>query len=60
MANRASVQWLNVRFTPLRYRVLIVNLIDVAWSAVVSWMTHRRRAQAVEEEGRRAAGARAS
>lgn len=41
------VQWLNFRFSPLRYRVLVVNLIDFAWSASVSYTAHKNPARRV-------------
>lgn len=37
------VQWVNFRFVPVRYRVLVVNFIDLLWSAAVSYTAHRRK-----------------
>lgn len=34
------VQWANFRFAPVRYRVFVVNLIDVVWTAAVSLAAH--------------------
>ena len=31
----------NPRFLPLQFRVLMVNLMDVAWTAVMSFFSHK-------------------
>lgn len=35
-------QWINFRYVPLRYRVIVVNMIDLVWSAVVSFTAHSK------------------
>mmetsp|Transcript_13732 Transcript_13732/g.28992 ORF Transcript_13732/g.28992 Transcript_13732/m.28992 type:complete len:303 (+) Transcript_13732:177-1085(+) len=39
----APIQIIAFRFLPTRYRVLAVNLQDVAWVCVMSYVTHRNR-----------------
>lgn len=39
----APVQFLNFRYVPVQFRVLITNLEDVLWNAAVSHMAHRSR-----------------
>ena len=39
----APVQCLSFKYIPFHYRVLAVNLQDVAWNASVSYMAHRNR-----------------
>lgn len=39
----APLQWINFRYIPVEFRVLITNFQDVLWNAVVSYMAHRRR-----------------
>mmetsp|Transcript_11903 Transcript_11903/g.16128 ORF Transcript_11903/g.16128 Transcript_11903/m.16128 type:complete len:239 (-) Transcript_11903:252-968(-) len=36
------VQYLNFRYNPVRYRVFVVNIIDVIWSAAVSFSAHQK------------------
>lgn len=44
------VQFCLFRFLPLSLRVLGVNMIDVFWEAYVSYMIHRRRREAANEQ----------
>ena len=37
------IQWASFRYLPVEARVLSVNLIDVCWTATMSWFSHRRR-----------------
>ena len=37
------IQWASFRCLPVEARVLSVNLIDVCWTATMSWFSHRRR-----------------
>lgn len=39
----APIQFLAFRFLPARYRVLAVNLQDVVWVCIMSYVTHRNR-----------------
>jgi hypothetical protein len=46
------LEFATFRFLPLSMRVLVVNLTDVAWTAVVSFFSHledRRKHEAVED-----------
>jgi hypothetical protein len=39
----SPVQFCNFQFVPVQFRVLITNVQDVVWNAVVSYMAHRHR-----------------
>jgi Mpv17 / PMP22 family len=39
----SPIQFCNFQFVPVQFRVLITNVQDVVWNAVVSYMAHRHR-----------------
>jgi len=39
----APLQWVSFCFLPLKLRVLAVNVLDVVWVTVMSFVTHRNR-----------------
>mmetsp|Transcript_12277 Transcript_12277/g.26420 ORF Transcript_12277/g.26420 Transcript_12277/m.26420 type:complete len:302 (-) Transcript_12277:409-1314(-) len=43
VAGLAPLQWVSFCFLPLKLRVLAVNVLDVVWVTVMSFVTHRNR-----------------
>ncbi|CAN0124416.1 unnamed protein product, partial [Heterosigma akashiwo] len=39
------VQFASFRYVPVRYRVLLVNCIDLAWTATMSFFSHKESAE---------------
>lgn len=48
------LQFVTFRYLPLEFRVLSVNVCDIAWTSVLSYFSHKSPPKEGEEKARRA------
>ena len=49
------IQFVTFRYLPLEFRVLSVNVCDIAWTSVLSYFSHKAAPREAEAEGARVA-----